>query len=120
MEKSKATENKMIELADQVLRSTRAGKLNWQEGVRRNSYTVHFPDISLSIVENRDRLLTLELINDKGTVIETLSRHDLGDFGDSEDDGAKLREIYDIARRQAVDVDGTIGKAIEYLGRGLG
>lgn len=123
MEESRATEQKMIELVDRLLRNTKAGKLKWQEAVKRDSYVVHFPDVSLRIARNSRNVssvsFTLELINQEGTEIETLSRYDLGDFGDPEDDGAKLREIYDVARRQALDIDGTIDKAIEYLGSGL-
>ena len=107
MEKSK-----MIELAERLLSSTRARKLTWREGVKKNSYAVDFPDMSLSI-ENFRGDFTLELINDKGAVIETLSP--IG----SDPDRDKLREIYDIARRQVLDIDGTIDKAIEYLGSGL-
>ena len=113
MGESRTIENRMNELVGQLWRVTRLGKLNWQEGVRRNSYTVHFPDVSLSIVESLNGLLTLELINDKGTVIETLSP------GDGEPIAPTLRETYDMARRQAVDVGGTIDKAIEYLVRRL-
>ena len=106
-------ESKMIELADQLLRSARAGKLNWREGTKRDSYAVYFPDVSLSIVERLNSLFSLELINDEGDVIETLSSRSY------EPIGTKLQEIYDMARRQVLDIDGTIEKAIEYLGRGL-
>lgn len=106
-------ESKMVELADQLLRSTRARKLDWDEGIEKNSFTVHFPDVSLSIVNSVSGFFTLELINDEGDVIETLPSRPGNTAYDT------LREIYDMARRQVLDIDGTINKAIEYLGRGL-
>ena len=121
MEKSREIEHKMIELADQLLRSTRAGKLNWREGVRKDSYASDFPDVSLSIANTPRGDFTLELINNEGTVIATLSSETvrLDDFENPEPTSTKLQEIYDTARRQVLDIDGTIEKAIKYLGRGL-
>lgn len=103
-------ESKMGELAKQLLNSAKARKLNWEEGTRSNSYMVDFPDVTLSISAGHEDFFTLELINQDGTVVETLSLSVSFHLG-----GHILEEIYDIARHHVLDVDGTIDKALEYL-----
>ena len=104
-------ESKMMELAQQLLDSARTGKLAWEEGTSRYSYIVNFQDIALVIVERSVGVHHLELINGDGDGIESLRPKNIA----TEE---ILQEIYDIARRQALDIDGNINKALEYLKRG--
>ena len=105
-------EAKMIELAEQLLLRAQAGGLEWAEGTRDNDYMVEFPDISLAIRARERGYYVLELINNVGDEIESLDSHVVP--------GTEtiLREIYGIARRKTLDIDGNINKALEYLKQG--
>ena len=102
-------EPRMAEVADQLLLRARARKLGWREGVSPNSYVVDFPDISLSIKETPDKFV-LTLIDDHGNEVAHID----GIFQKTYN---ILEEIYNIARRQTLDIDGNIDKALEYLRR---
>ncbi len=103
----------MIELADELLRNARAGKLDWevQEYPEEISYTVYFPDVSLSITYNRMNDFALELINAEGEMIESLHSSIAPQVWE------RLNEIYGLARRQTLDIDGNINRALGYLRR---
>ena len=108
-------ESKMFELARQLLASSQAGKVKWEEGINSNSYTANLPEISLIITRTsrEDLGYRLNLIDGKGRTIESLTsevrlprqNHDI------------MREIHDLARRSVMDVDENIDKALEYLRR---
>jgi hypothetical protein len=102
-------EAKMIELAEELLRSAKAGKLHWKEGVRKESYAVDFPDMSILIARRPVGIFRLTLLNDRGEAVESLS-------SDLMDNTTKtLQKIYNIAQQQALDVTGDIEKALTYL-----
>ncbi len=107
---------KMVQLAQQLLETARAGKVKWREGLASDSYTASLPDISLIITRTMLSPLEgyrLDLVNDKGKIIESIS-HELSDPLPR---GQSLREIHDLARRDVLDIDGNIDKALEYLRR---
>ena len=104
-------ESKMIELANELLRNARAGKLDWEEDSEDDGFTIDFPDVSLSIVNQGDSIFTLQLINDEGDVIEEISASQVHPTGKT------LQEIYDLAKRQVWNIDGNIDKALGYLRR---
>ena len=104
--------SKMVELAGQLLDSARAGKIKWSQGVGSNSYSANLPDVSL-VITRRDirppRTYFLELVNNEGEMIESLSPYT------SEEEHNVLTEIHDLARRYVLDIDGNIDKALDYL-----
>ena len=103
-------ESKMIELANELLRSARSGNLAWEEDSEEDGYTVDFPDVSLSIVSQGNNF-ALELINAEGETIESLRSAVAPQVWET------LKEIFELARRQAWDIDGNISKALQYLRR---
>ena len=107
--------SKMVELAGQLLDSARAGKVKWAQGVGNDSYSANLPDVSLGITRRQPmlgaRTYSLELINNKGDMIEYISSYE------SEDEYNVLAEIHDLARRYVLDIDGNIDKALEFLRR---
>ena len=114
MKRAGTTKEKMTELAGRLLANTEAGQISWEEGLGANAYNAYFPDSSVSIESNKDgsSSFTLRLINHQGTVIEVLTPAILLPPSDT------LEQLYDLARRQVLDIDGAIEKTLEYLGRG--
>lgn len=104
-------DSKMIELAQELLRVSKAGNAKW-EARTANSYKVGFRDFSVFIFRSGASDYLLRLINDKGEDVDSL----YVSTGDRDSPAyLLLREIYDLARGQAVDVEGNISKALDFL-----
>ena len=102
-------QTKMMQLAQQL--SVSAIKLVWEEGVDNDSYIVNLPDVSLCIRRLLHGEMVLDLINDEGNVIESMSDNDYIQAR------SLLQRIHDTARRSVFDIDQNIDKALEYLRR---
>ncbi|MDE2781256.1 MAG: hypothetical protein OXI91_16500 [Chloroflexota bacterium] len=63
----------MNEIADELLRRSRDGRLAWKQTRKGNEYRVSFPDVSLAIShEPTLNTYQLDLINEAGSVIESI------------------------------------------------
>ena len=91
------------DLAESVLEKTREGKLTWTE-LSATGYHSNIGPNSITIDQFIGGIgggtFALRFTNDKGTVIQTIHS--------SPETHAKLKEIYALARRQALRVDETL------------
>lgn len=95
-------EPRMGEVARELLRRARAGKVKWERTVGKNEYQVIFPDLALTISCDADRkLFRLNLVGETGWHQETLEQD------------PDLPEIYDLA--EAYVRDGDLERALQYL-----
>jgi hypothetical protein len=104
-------DSRMIELAQELLRVSKAGNAKW-EARTANYYKASFRDFALFIFRSDagDYLLTLR--NDKDEDVDSL----YVSTGDREHPAyLLLRDIYALARGQAVDVEGNISRALDFL-----
>ncbi|MDE2940650.1 MAG: hypothetical protein OXR67_17285 [Chloroflexota bacterium] len=63
----------MNEVATELLRRSRDGKIAWKQTRRDNEYRVSFPDVSLTISSQPGLdIYRLDLINETGSVTESL------------------------------------------------
>ena len=110
---------KMIELARQLLETSRAGKVMWGEGLHSDSYRADLPNVSLVITRTRfdPEAYRLDLFDDKGRKIESLAADPLDHPFPDHPEEEVMRLIHDIARRHVLDIDQNIDKALEYLRR---
>ena len=85
---------RMFELADKLLRLSRAGKVPWDQTIRGGEFRVDFPDVSLAISHKANTdTYRLEVIGDTGNVVASLDWSP-----DSEATSTQgLREIYELA-----------------------
>ncbi|MDA1219242.1 MAG: hypothetical protein O2909_07355 [Chloroflexi bacterium] len=103
------TESKMLELAEEVLAQSKAGKVKWEEITNTDAYGVKFPDIGLGIVRISGAEYLLQLRDIGGKLLDSLS----GRRGSEEYN--MLQEIYNLARGEALSVEENIDKALNYL-----
>ena len=124
-------QDRMYELARELLRRARAGNLEWQESGYPASYKVFFPDVALtiscgpkstSVFETEKTYYEscqLDLMGEAGkTVGSLLTTFNLyGGATDQEEEEMHLvlTEIFDLAAAQVQDR--SINKALEYLRR---
>ena len=109
----------MFEVANEVLRLSRARKLAWNQTMKDNEYRVSFPDISLAISFNpKTGSYTLNLLNETGSVAQSLKWDQDCDtettrVGKSEFSYHSLFEIYELA--QAYMQEASVNRALQYL-----
>lgn len=103
----------MHEVAGELLRLSKAQKLQWEQTIPFNQFLVNFPDVSLSIsFEPQGECYQLDLVNDTGAVIDTV----LTVSGETEPELAPiLQEIYELAA--AYVRDAALERARHYLKR---
>jgi hypothetical protein len=106
-------ETRMIELAEELLRVAKAGKASWK-GRGPGLFEVTFPNMSLVIFRSGAADYLLKLVNDRGEDVESL----YVDTGNRDKPAYPLlREIFELACGQAIDIEGDIDKALDYLKR---
>ena len=106
-------ESRMDEVAQELLRKSKDGKLQWEESGKRGSYRVIFPDVVLAISRDfpteEDSDLTLELISEAGRVIDSL------ETTPEDPMHSTLSQMFDLAQQGIRDSG--IDKALDYLKR---
>lgn len=104
-------ESKMIDIAGELLRRSSAGDLHWEKWDARDSYRVELQDLSLVIYSARRDEYLLSLRDLSGEVIESI-------YAESGQTGFEtLQAIFEIARRESLDIKGKIDQALAYLKR---
>ncbi len=106
------------EVASELLRRSRDGKIPWKQTRRDNEYRVSFPDVSLAILRQTDLdLYRLDLINETGSVIESLEwtpfYSPTGNTVELESRRETLKEIYDLAEAHVHEE--VAQRALQYL-----
>ncbi|WP_146256114.1 hypothetical protein [Aestuariivirga litoralis] len=113
--------SKHIELLRRLAKSTKEGKLSWQEDTSKDSFIVAFSRYSVSIAYYADLAgsedeITVKIFNSEGELIESVSHTDFAQgtlsIGSS---FFFLRELYHDARRKAVGIDGALDSILEEL-----
>ena len=104
-------ESRMNEVAQALLSQSKDHEVVWEESIRKGSYRVVFPDVVLIISKSdpplEESILSLELMNETGRVVDSLDSHP------NEDIHSILSQIFEHAQRQIRDTG--INKALDYL-----
>ena len=104
-------EPRMGEVARELLRRAKAGKVKWERTVGKNEYQVIFPDLALTISCDADRKhFRLNLVGETGWHQETLEWPS-GESDPEQEPG--LPEIYELA--EAYVRGGALDRALQYL-----
>lgn len=99
----------MNEIAEELLRLSREGKLKWEQTVRDDRYRIDFPDVSLAIAKvDVFECYQLDLVNETGAIIDTLATP-------FESPSFELKEIYELAETYVREAG--INRALDYLKR---
>jgi hypothetical protein len=101
--------SQMEEIADQLLKNAREGKVEWVNSPHRDAYQVKVPDGSLVIMRLDSQAYRLDLNDDQGNSLESLASYD------PRPQNLILREIHDRARRHVLDLDQVFDKTLEFL-----
>ena len=104
-------ETKMMEIARQLARVSQEGKVTW-ESRTPNSYRANFPEMSLQIFRTSAADYLLTLTNEKGEDVESLY---ISTSDRDQPQYSLLREIYNLARGQSLDIEGNIEQALDFL-----
>jgi hypothetical protein len=124
----------MFEVAEQLLKRAKEGKLIWDKGLRGDAFMVRLPDSTLVIsrlswlpgpppkppglpklpeLPDLRKVSTygfrLELFDENGAMVGSLA----STLGDPEH--KVLRDIYEIAESSQPDIEENINKALDYL-----
>jgi len=103
-------ESRMIQLAEELLRRAKVGKVAWEVGEMRNSYRVTLPDMAL-VINREGALYTLSLVDDDRRIIDRLYSAKAYD-----PEFQLLQGIYDLARGRTLPSSGeTVERAMGYL-----
>lgn len=105
--------SRMLELAEELLRRAKVGKVSWEVGAMRNSYGVTLPDLSL-IISREGALYTLSLVGDDRRIIDRLYSSKA-----FEPEFQLLQGLYDLARGRTLPSSSeTVERAMGYLKSG--
>ena len=99
----------MEEIADQLLKSARGGKVEWVNGPHRDAYIVIVPAGSLVITRLDSQAFRLDLNDEQSNSLESLASYD------PLPQNLILGEIHDRARRHVLDLDQVFDKTLEFL-----
>ena len=106
-------------LVERLHERTLINRLIWEKTVNAGVYQVVFGVHSIQVSKREDlddwgRLLghsfSIEIYDEEGTVIEEISSRDL-----EESASQKLKELYELARRQAMGVDKILDSLLSEL-----
>jgi hypothetical protein len=104
-------DSRMFEVAQELLRIAREGKAPWEQS-SESSYRADVRGITLRISRSAPADYLLTLINDKGEDVESLY------VSTTDRDNPAypvLREIFSLARGQALDVEADLQIALDLL-----
>jgi hypothetical protein len=109
---------KLGSLVELLYVNSQSGKIAWEETEQESVYQVSFPEYSVRISHesdnyNRGDELFVQIINSDGLVIEEASSEDIGSVLDEAH--TKMKNIHDIARRQALGVDEAVDSIVSNL-----
>ena len=102
-------ESGMLELAQELLSSSKAEKIEWG-AYGPDRFKVDIPNMTI-MVSRLGREYSLRLDNSDGVLLDTLySESPIGD-----PTHPILRELFELARKQTLNVDENINKALQFL-----
>jgi hypothetical protein len=111
--------DKILNLLNKLLANTKKGALSWEEAVATDSFQVAF---ATGVVQLRSEIsfrgeetITLDIINEKGAIVERITDDELKQESDPEA-AHKLRELYKEARSKALGAEEAIDAILRNLG----
>jgi hypothetical protein len=114
------SEKRLAEVLRELIKLTRDDKIAWTEGDSSYSFTFATP-VATIFLESVDKdgaaPYRLTLLNPDGVQLESLDLNRNSEFWD-EDEGRvwdDLETLYDLARRQALDIDNTLDSLMAEL-----
>lgn len=116
-----ASTDRLIEVAEALLDKTRKGEVSWRTMDDEDAFLYSGSRSSLVIDFNsRRETFELRLLNQRGTVVETLSTAEVSTPTDPWASGPAewndtLAHLHDAARRSALDIDGLIESTLADL-----
>lgn len=114
--------DRMTKLAKQLLRRTLNGQISWNETDNENEFIYSASDSSVAIQNNNTRSITgrytLTVRNWRGTIVQQLqSALRESDFVEIQEDWNEvLLDLYEAARRNALNIEGMLDDLITELG----
>lgn len=114
---------KVGKLIDSLYTRTKTGYINWEETERTGVYQVSFPKYSVRLLSQPTRSQAyngdetqdyiIQIINEYGIVVDEVSDIDVKDI--IIDSYKKMKEMHDLARRQALGVDEALDEILRDL-----
>jgi hypothetical protein len=102
------SKEKLLEIARRLARRTSTGGVKWERTSEDTTFQVSLEDVSV-LVWSRRGLFGLSVMNASGTVVDGISTDSF--LGEPE----LLPGLYDMARRDALQVDRTIDDVLRKL-----
>jgi hypothetical protein len=112
------SDERIVRLVKRLHDSTQKKKISWEPAPEYKAFIASFPRYSIRI-EEQGLDYVIRIINDEGLVVDNFSDEDLVEqFRDASPEhgwSKFMSEIYDMARRQALDADEAIDAILEEL-----
>lgn len=100
-------------LIKRLVSKSEAGTVGWSESPTRGVFLVDFSDTSIRVSEYADSY-GLAILDESGEVVDSLVISTM----DPDHEYAKIRDLYNHAKRSARNVDAKIAKLLEHLDEG--
>ena len=114
------TEQRLVALAEALLKQSEAGKLEWRETDKLKSFIHTGASATIAIEIDKNGDYAMSIINEDGLTLDSINSADYNDYGNAEDTAWApiLRQLYDAARRKALDIDTAIDGLLKEFGVG--
>lgn len=115
-----STEERLLKLVQGLLAKTKSGDVVWERTSATDVFQAAFPRYTVKVSERGDAsepLLTnyvVSIFDEAGTIIERASYLDLGKSSQV-NNFELMKELYSVARRQALGVDGALDTLLSEL-----
>jgi hypothetical protein len=116
-----STEEKLLKVVQRLYAKTKAGEIPWEKTSGKGIFQAAFPSyvIKLSSRPNADNPEALDyiasVVDESGIVIERASDLDLSKVASEGGVFSMMGELYTMARRQALGVDGALDSLLGEL-----
>jgi hypothetical protein len=116
-----STEEKILKLVQRLHAKTGAGEIAWEKTAGKDVYLTAFPNYTVKVytvsdIDSDDQVYFVSIVNETGTVIERASDVDVKKAFPQAKATQLIREIYTMARRQALGVDSALDSLLVELG----
>lgn len=110
-------DEKLRKLIDRLLVKTRAAELQWAETSSQEAFQISFPSYSVEL-ERSEEGTYIRIYNSEGKILDwTSDSNILQDSGwENRDEYKKIRELHELARRQALSVDKALEELLAVIG----
>jgi len=116
-----STEEKTLQLVQRLHAKTKSGEVPWERTSRPGTFQAAFPNhiVKLSAFQNLDTPDALDYVisvfDESGTILENASDVDLQKVSPGVKVFQLMEELYEAARRQALDVDSALDSLLSEL-----